>query len=235
MEDYEELGLSKNESKVYETLVQSGKLGAGEASGRSGVSYSKIYLVLNSLINKGLVHVVPEKSKKFAPSNPESLIKFIQEKQDKLEKAKEKAKQLKAFYDVKEKNPVSLNFGKKGFYKIVEQEKKTEKYDYSIRWTSEYRPDWAGAIERNKKAGKDMRFLSRYDKETESNVKKWLKITRNIRKIDNSGVAMSIKDDSEVMISLIKSNATLLIRDSHFAKIMKKLFLAYYESAEKTG
>ena len=38
MEEYTELGLTKNEGKVYETLVESGKLSAGETSKHSGVS-----------------------------------------------------------------------------------------------------------------------------------------------------------------------------------------------------
>ena len=54
-----------------------------------------------------------------------------------------------------------------------------------------------------------------------------------MRKIENDGVAMSIIDDSEVMVGLIKSNTTLLIRDAHFAKVMKKLFLETYKHAKE--
>lgn len=232
MEEYGELGLTKNESRVYEALVQFGKLGAGEASGRSGVSYSKIYTVLNSLINKGLVQIIPEKSKKFAPSNPEALIKLIEKKEQELSKAKERARQLKRFYDVKEKNPVVLEIGRKGFYKIVSEMKKTEKYDYTIKWTSEWREDWAGSAERKLKKGMDVKTLVRYDKETASNVKRWIKINKNTRKFPNEGVAFSVVDDNEVMIALIKSNVTLLIKNEPFAKIMKQLFLGAYKNAE---
>ena len=69
MEDYSELGLTNNEGKVYESLVKFGKLSAGEVTKHSGTSYSKIYNILDSLINKGLVTVIPEKTKKFFPSN----------------------------------------------------------------------------------------------------------------------------------------------------------------------
>ena len=40
-------------------------------------------------------------------------------------------------------------------------------------------------------------------------------------------------DDEEVMIALIKSDTTLLIRDKPFAKLMKKMFLATYNQAEQ--
>src|SRR4030043_426727 len=161
-ENYEGIGLTKNEAKVYETLIKFGKLGAGEISRESGVSYSKIYNVLDSLINKNLASVIPEKSKKFIPGSPEALIELIEKKQNKLEKSKEKAKK-----------------------------------------------------------GKDIKTLARYDKETEKNVKKYLKSNKNIKEIENKGIAMSILDDEQVMIALIKSNVTLLIKDFAFTKIMK--------------
>ena len=233
MEEYQELGLTNNEGKVYEILVEFGKLGAGEISSQSGVSYSKIYNVLSSLINKGLVEIVPEKTKKFVPSSPDSLIKLIEKKQEKLEKVKEEVKEMKKFYEVKEKNPVVMEIGRKGFYKIVNELKKTEKYDYSIKWTSEYRPDWARQTAQKIKRKCDIRNLVRYDKETEKNVGKWLRINKNIRKFENEGIAFSVIDDEEIMISLIKANVTLLIKNVPFAKIMKKLFLDSYEKAEK--
>ncbi len=231
-ETLEELGLSKNEGKVYETLVKHGKLSAGEVSKKSEVPYGRIYDVLNSLHNKGLIEIIPEKTKKFTPSDPESLKKLVEQKEKKLEKAKEKIKEMKKFYEVKEKNPVAMVFGKKGFYKIVKESKNIEKYGYAIKWTSEYRPDWARKRENNIKKGKDLKSLTRYDEETKNNIKKWIKIDKNIHQFHNEGVALSITDDDEVMLGLIKSNVTLLIKDKPFAKVMKQLFLDSYNAAE---
>ncbi|OGJ20879.1 hypothetical protein A3K73_09245 [Candidatus Pacearchaeota archaeon RBG_13_36_9] len=230
-EDYGEIGLTKNEARVYKTLVRFGKLGAGETSRESGVSYSKIYNVLDSLISKGIVKVIPEKSKKFVPSSPEALIELIDKKQKKLEKAKEKVKELKKFYEIKEKNPVVMEIGRKGFYKIVKELKEGKEYSYSIKYTSEYKPEFVRDALKSKRKGIDGRTLTRYDKETEKEVKKWLKVKKEMRKIENEGVAMSIIDDDEVMISLIKSNVTLLIKDAPFAKIMKKMFEETYKTA----
>ena len=42
---------------------------------------------------------------------------------------------------------------------------------------------------------------------------------------------MNIKS-KEVMIGLIKSNVTLLIRDKAFVEVMRRMFLATYEQAE---
>lgn len=54
-----------------------------------------------------------------------------------------------------------------------------------------------------------------------------------MRKFDNEGVAMSIIDEKEVMICLINSNATLLLRDQAFAKVMKKCFKKHTKQQKK--
>lgn len=231
MKEYEELGLSGNEAKAYEALIEFGKLGAGELSARSGVSYSKIYVVLDKLVNKGLVKIIPEKSKKFVPSGPDELIKLIESRQKKLEQAKEKANELKKFYDIKEKNPVVMQVGRKGFYKIVKELKQGKTYSYSLKYTCEARPEWMRNAVRNKRLKIESKTLTRYDDETKKDVKKWLKVKKEIKQIENEGIAMSINDDEEVMISLIKSNVTLLIKDVPFAKLMRKMFLETYKNA----
>ena len=140
---------------------------------------------------------------------------------------------MKKFYNIKEKNPVILVKGQKSFYKIVRELKPPKKSNYLLKWSSEFNPEWVRSHEMNLKKGMDIKFLSRYDNETEKEVKKWLKVTKNIRKFNNDGVAFSIVDNEEIMIMLIKSNVTLLIKDKPFVKIMKKMFLETYKNAEK--
>ena len=48
----------------------------------------------------------------------------------------------------------------------------------------------------------------------------------------NDGVAMAIRDRA-VLVSLIKSNETLVIRDEAFIKIIKKMFECTYDAAEE--
>jgi len=231
-EEFEEIGLTKNESKAYEALVKFGKLTAGETSAKSGVPYSRIYDILESLVHRGIVETIPEKTKKFIPSNPEHFLEIIKKKEEKLEKIKEKIKEMKQFYDIKEKNPVTMAFGRAGFYKIVKELSKSTKYSYSIKWTSEIKPEWIKETKEKLKKGIDVKSLVRKDKETEKNIKDWIKVNKNMRVLENEGFACSIIDDKEVMLSLIKSNVTLLVKDEAFTKVMKKLFLSEYEKAE---
>ncbi|MFH1290235.1 MAG: helix-turn-helix domain-containing protein [Nanoarchaeota archaeon] len=99
MEEFKEFGLTQNESKVYSTLIKFGKLSAGETSAKSSVPYGRIYDVLDSLIDKGLVEVVPEKTKKFIPGDPKALEKLLKKRKENLERAEEKVKELKKFDD----------------------------------------------------------------------------------------------------------------------------------------
>lgn len=229
--EFEEFGLTKNEAKAYQVLIQFGKLSAGETSSKSGVPYGRIYDVLESLTRKGLVAVIPEKTKKFMPGNPDAFLKILEEKEKSIANAKEKVKEMKQFYDVKEKNPVIMGLGKNAFYKIGHEMKEVKKYAYSIRWSSEYKPEWVEETKKELKKKIDVKFLVHYDDKTKKDVNDWLKIHKNIRKIENDGVAMSIIDDQEVLISIIRSNSTLLIRDKPFAKIMRQLYTVFYEKA----
>ena len=226
------MGLTKYEAKAYETLIKFGKLSASEISRESSVPYSRIYDVLASLTQKGLVKVIPEKTKKYSPGDTEALLKILKDKEESLKKIKEKVTEMKQFFSEKKENPIVMGVGQKAFYKLVEEMKKNQKQSYAIKWSSEYKGDWVEKLRDQIRKKKDVKVLTRYDEETKNNVQKWYKIHKNIRKFDNEGVAISITDE-EVLISLIKSNVTLLIRDIPFVKIMKRLFLDSYNNAEQ--
>lgn len=232
MEELLELGLTKNEAKAYEALLKFGKLSAGEVSKHGSVPYSRIYDILGSLTSKGFVTIIPEKTKKFALTSPEQFMKSIEEREKSLNKLKGRVAELKKMYDIKDKNPVLLGVGQKAFYKILHEMKDTEKIEYSVKWSSEYREEWERSHRERKKRNVEIKSLVRYDENTKKTVEKWTKIHKNMRKIDNEGIAMDIRDN-EVMIGLIKSNVTLLIRDKAFAKIMKRMFLDSYNAAEE--
>ncbi len=230
--DLTELGLTKNETKVFRALVRLGKASSSLVSKESGVSYSVIYNVLASLENKGLVKVIPEKGKKFVPADPSVLKELIKKKRKSLDLLEDEVNKLKQLYDIKEKEPVELARGKRNFYKLIRNLPKPKKSELNVKYTSEFQPEWVRMKKSGIKKGVLTKDLVRVDKETISNVKKWLKINKNIRRIKNEGVAFSIVDNSAVLISLIKSNTMLLIKDVPFIKLMKELFEGYYKNAE---
>lgn len=226
------LGLSDYEQKTYETLIQLGKSSASQISRESKVSYGKIYEVLGSLERKGLVQIIPEKSKRFIATSPERLLKIVEEKEKDMKFIKEEITKLKQVYETQEEEVIQTVKGKRNFYQVLKHMKHPKKFNYSIKYTSEYHPEWVRGDTEMIKRGVDIKILTKYDKETEKNVKKWLKVHQNIKQIDNKGVAIDIRD-SEVLITLINNNTIITIKDEALVNIMKQLFQQYYKNAKK--
>ena len=235
--DWQELGLNKYEIAVYKGLLSIGKSSAAEISKESQVPYGRIYDILTSLHQKGLVTTIPEKTKKFIAASPEVLKTLLAEKKklfdEKAKMLEKEISELKPIHKEKERfAPVQLVEGKRNFYKLERTVSKPKKSEYYIKYTSEYQPVWEREVRSYKRKKIEIKTLTRYDEETKKNVEKWLKTIPETKKINNEGIALSIIDDKEVLISLIKSNVTLLIKDVPFAKIMKQLFLDSYNSAQ---
>ena len=70
----ENLGLSSYEIKVYLSILQGGPAIASEISKTSGVPYSKIYEVVNSLEDKGWLESSSSRPQKFFPKSPQSAL-----------------------------------------------------------------------------------------------------------------------------------------------------------------
>lgn len=67
----EELGLTKTEARVYLCLLEQSPLAAGTIADITGTSRSSVYLILRSLVDKGLVDAGAGYSSRFAPSAPD--------------------------------------------------------------------------------------------------------------------------------------------------------------------
>ena len=79
----ERLGLTEYEIKAYITLLEYGEQTASEVSRKSGVPYSKIYEVLNSLEEKGWVASDRSRPSRFYPKHPATCIEITKMKLEK--------------------------------------------------------------------------------------------------------------------------------------------------------
>ena len=85
IEPLRKLGLTEGEIKVYLASVQLGESTSGPIIEKSGVSVSKVYLILSKLSKKGLIcHLVKEKTKYFKAADPNRLLVYLQEKENEL-------------------------------------------------------------------------------------------------------------------------------------------------------
>jgi len=80
------LGLSINEAKAYETLIELGVAAPLEIASASGVPVSKIYLILSELERKGLIEVQHGRPKLYRPVEPKRALRLLTEEYLKIEK-----------------------------------------------------------------------------------------------------------------------------------------------------
>jgi sugar-specific transcriptional regulator TrmB len=81
----EEIGLSKNEAKVYLSLIYLGCTTAGKIAKNSKVPRPNVYDAVERLQEKGLVsHMMKNEKMHFEASDPSALMNIIKEKENKL-------------------------------------------------------------------------------------------------------------------------------------------------------
>ena len=82
-----ELGLSKNEAKVFLALLDIGSDTAGKIAEKCQLHRTNVYDALERLLEKGLVSYVLKKDiKYFEAANPEDLMNIVKEKEEHLKK-----------------------------------------------------------------------------------------------------------------------------------------------------
>lgn len=110
----EEIGLTNAQIKVYMCLIELGETTTGPLIRKSGLQNSVVYNSLSHLIEKGLVTFVSKgKRKYFSATNPKSLINFIEDKKERIEKL---MPELIAKQKIEEKQSASIFLGWKGIY-----------------------------------------------------------------------------------------------------------------------
>ncbi len=81
----EELGLSQNEAKIYEGLIEIGQASVPEISLKIGVHKRNVYDIIPKLLKRGLIYQIADsKENTYAPVAPNKLSDLVWEKETKL-------------------------------------------------------------------------------------------------------------------------------------------------------
>ncbi len=84
---YESLGLSPNEAKIYEALVEKGESSISEIAINAQIHRRNAYDAINRLVDKGLCFlIVSQKENRYNAVDPDKLTQLIAEKQQELDK-----------------------------------------------------------------------------------------------------------------------------------------------------
>ncbi len=89
------LGLTEGEIKVYFALLELGSSKTGEISLKSTIHTSKVYPILDRLIEKGLAsYIIENNVRYYQASNPDQILKLIEVKKRDLNEQEEKIKTI---------------------------------------------------------------------------------------------------------------------------------------------
>jgi len=81
----QQIGLSKNEAKIYETLLTHGELSVGNISIKSKIHRRNIYDTIQRLLQKGLVfEIIESKENKYQAVEPNKVMEMLKEKENLL-------------------------------------------------------------------------------------------------------------------------------------------------------
>ncbi len=95
----ENIGLSPNEAKIYETLLAAGEIGVSEISLKAAVHRRNVYDALNRLTEKGLVFRIFQKGEnQFRAVTPDKLAEVLAEKEHALANV---LPEMRKLYDAK--------------------------------------------------------------------------------------------------------------------------------------
>ncbi|MBW2963509.1 helix-turn-helix domain-containing protein [Candidatus Woesearchaeota archaeon] len=138
-----ELGLSKNESKVYLALLKLGSDTILEISKKSNVHRANVYDVLGKLIEKGLASYVVKGGKRcYQATEPEKLLDILREHKEEIEKKEKmvseilpKLAAIRPLFG--KKSQVTILDGVEGIKNIFEQKIKDGAVNYVIGAYSE--------------------------------------------------------------------------------------------------
>lgn len=233
-EALQELGLNKRESICYTALLELGSSKTGAIVKKTGIPSSKIYEILDRLINRGLVSYVKiGKIKHYQASDPKTLLNYIDEKKRKIE---EILPQLLLKQKLSTKQSVEMFEGQKAlfslFTNLIKDAKANEQYlIFSIN--EENKNDAVNLFFKNlavrrKEKKLDVRLLKNikhYKKEKHTKLK--LKYTEF-----NLPQGITIFRNTVVILSWVESSIAIKIESETISNQLREFFLGQWKIAK---
>ncbi len=82
---FQEIGLTPNEAKIYETLISKGELKVSSISLNSGIHRRNAYDAIDRLVEKGLIFPVLSKGENtYKAASPSKLLEIVRDRENKL-------------------------------------------------------------------------------------------------------------------------------------------------------
>lgn len=233
--DLLDAGLTENQAKVYlEVLKTPGQTG-GSISKKVSIDRSFVYNILDSLTDKGLVsHIVKERNRLYYPSDPENLLKEIEEKKNRVSIAVEKLKSIKE--QTKSEQSVKVYEGKAGLKAYIRDFLESDSFETlggggNLKILEALKYEYPHYLkEFNKKKIKGKLITSPQNKKIMKKI--YLKSKVEIKTFEGlkSGVNFTIFKDKLAIYSAEEKPFVIIIEDKNIAQALKDYFNGIWRS-----
>jgi len=244
----EEIGLTKNETKIYIALLKIGQTTSWSIIKDTGIHTSKVYDGLQRLIEKGLVsYVIISNTKNFNATDPDRLLDFLDDKKRKIENQEKDIIKiiptLRAEINTnQEETKAEIFKGWKGMetvYRMLRETLKKGDTNYVLGASKgEYSEQVKNFFNKHLKglAEKGIKQKIIYNEEAKGNIVEQEKHPAlfSIKYIKNTTPAeINIWEDKVMTIILTKNPTIILITDSKVAESYRTYFNILWKSVEK--
>ena len=215
----ESIGLTKSEVKVYLSLLELGSSSVGKIIEKSKVTSSKIYELLDKLIQKGLVSSVIKKGVKYFEAAPLSrILDYLNEKESQLKNQINSIKNILPELELKQKlskevSEISVYKSMKGvetiFSIILNSLKKgDEYYVFGAR---------SGATEAQR-----IFLLKYHDKRTAKGIRLKILFSKDLQNIAKPYEQMKLTETRYMDSQLMSPTQTMIVKDKTIIILWKE-------------
>jgi len=245
---FRDLGLSDGEIKVYLALARLGESSTGNITKESHVSKSKVYDILDRLIDKGFVgYIIKNRVKHFLANDPQNILEYVQKKEKKLAETKAKVQQILPQLALQHRTHVSTQFaevteGFQGLKSIREELMRTLKQGDALlvfgapRIANEKWESWFLNFHRKREArGIKLKIIYNSNARDYGEIRKKFKLTQ-VRYLPNELISpnwIDIYNDAVLFCFVLKTTLALLVRDKSLADSFKSYFNIMWKESKK--
>lgn len=238
-EQLQEIGLTKNEARIYTSLLSCSKMTVSEIARATNIKRATCYQYLDALLSQGFIVRVPIGKRMFySPVNPKKILTAARKRYATFEKVVENM--TKQYEESTHKPRVFFYEGKREIKHIYEDLFKTIGDVYSIfppkiffeNFTEQEYDDFDSSISQHALKSKDLIVGDTHFRKVEEIRKKngmKNKITKKLPESFTSTVDVLIYNDSVALISL-RDLSALVIENKEIATVLKNMHALIWKS-----
>jgi len=238
-----QLNLTQYEIKAYLALLKVDKVTAYQLGSLSRIPSGRIYDVVESLVSKGIVSILPGTPKLIKATNPKVGLKALLDKKDR--EWKKESGQLKHLIGKlekkEEKEDVSLSKGENLYYQnCIELYGRARKELFFIAGGLTPAKKGVDVVTPTKmmiKKGVEVRFIVPVDKHNVKMARKIMRLGVEVRNYPVKNLRIHVVDNKYAMITIVnkdnpKDRNIIRINQKESAQTLREMFLSLWERSE---